>query len=120
MSRKHHICVAAVALAAFTSAPSVAHADPPSDHPLATPIAQPDGYQPQLSTSSGSASHPDNFVRPRPQTGPGLSPAVTASKGFDWADGAVGAAAGAVLMLLAVMALVAVRSRGSVATHVRA
>ncbi len=90
----------------------VAQADPPQGHRGPTSTLRPDGYQPQLRISDGAVSAPDNAIRslPRERTLPVVATG-TVSDGFDWVDGGVGAATGALLFLLASGAVVFARNR---------
>lgn len=106
MMKKGTITTLAGAAAALALAVP-ASADPPQGHRASPQAAQPDGYQPQLQMSSGSASHPDNAVRSAPR---GSLPVLTeSSSGLDWSY--VGAASGVVLSVLAAAGLFAVRGR---------
>lgn len=86
-----------------------ASADPPQGHRAPQQAAQPDGYQPQLQMSSGSASHPDNAVRSAPRGSLPVSTETSSRGGFDWSD--AGAASGVILSVLAATGLLAVRGR---------
>jgi hypothetical protein len=78
---------------------------------VSAPLVWPDGHQPQLRTSGGAISAPDNAGRSLPTGTPPVVTAGTASGDFDWADAAAGAAMGAILLLLAAGAVVVVRNR---------
>jgi hypothetical protein len=108
--KKHTITALAAAAAALALAVP-AQADPPQGHRAPAQAVQPDGYQPQVKTSSGSVSHPDNATRSVPRGSLPVSTETTSRGGFDWRDGAAGAATGVILSLLAAAGLVAVRGR---------
>jgi len=99
--------LAAAAAALALAVP--ASADPPQGHRAPAQAVQPDGYQPQLKTSSGSASHPDNGMRSAPEGSLPVSTETSSPGGFDWS--VAGAATGVILSLLAAAGLVAVRGR---------
>lgn len=107
---KRTITVLTVAVAALALAVP-AYADPPQGHRAPAQAVQPDGYQPQLKPSPGSGSHPDNATRSFPRGSLSASSETTSRGGFDWSDGAAGAATGVILSVLAVAGLVAVRGR---------
>lgn len=73
----------------------------------------PDGFQPQLRSSVGASSHPDNLVRPHAAVP--TTRATSPTGGFDWDAGAVGLAAGVVLSALAAGAVAAGRTRRTLA-----
>jgi hypothetical protein len=101
--------LAAAAAALALAVP--ASADPPQGHRAPAQAVQPDGYQPQLATSSGSVSHPDNTARSAPGSSLPVSAATTSRGEFDWSDGVAGVAAGVILSVLSAAGLVAVRGR---------
>jgi hypothetical protein len=76
-------------------------------------VSAPDGYQPQLRTepgSGGAAAHPDSrAIRP------GVAAEAEATTGdgfsFSWGSGAVGAAGGLLVALLAIAGASAMRER---------
>ncbi len=106
--KKRTITTLAAAAAALALAVP-ASADPPQGHRAPAQAVQPDGYQPQLKTSSGSASHPDNGARSAPQGSLPVSTETSSRGGFDWS--VAGAATGVILSLLAAAGLIAVRGR---------
>jgi len=108
--KKRTITALAAAVAALALAVP-AYADPAQIHRAQAQAVQPDGYQPQLKTSSGSVSHPDNTTRSVTRGSLPVLTETTSRGGFDWSDGAAGAATGVILSVLAVAGLVAVRGR---------
>jgi hypothetical protein len=83
--KKRTITTLAAAAAALALAVP-ASADPPQGHRAPAQAVQPDGYQPQLKLSSGSASHPDNAIRSIPRGSLPVSIETSSRGGFDWSD----------------------------------
>jgi hypothetical protein len=106
--KKHTITTLAAAATALALAVP-ASADPSLLLRASEPAVQPDGYQPQLKQSSGSASHPDNATRSIPRGSLPVSTETSSRGGFDWSN--AGAAFGVILSVLAAAGLVAVRGR---------
>jgi hypothetical protein len=112
MKKRTITTLAAAATALVLAVP--ASADPSLLLRASAQTVQPDGYQPQLNTSSGSASHPDNGARSAPQGSLPVSTETSSRGGFDWS--VAGAATGVILSLLAAAGFVAVRGRRRLAT----
>jgi len=107
MKKRTITTLAAAATALAIAVP--ASADPSLLLRASAQTVQPDGYQPQLKLSSGSASHPDNATRSIPRGSLPVSAETSSRGGFDWSD--AGAVSGVILSVLAAAGLVAVRGR---------
>lgn len=110
-----HLVPMLVALVACGVLAPVAAADPQPLDRIQQQAGRtaPDGFQPQLRSTGGASSHPDNLVRP--QLPGGTAQAAPAAGGFDWDAGAVGLAAGLMLSVLAAGVVAAGRARGTLA-----
>ena len=106
MKKRTITTLAAAATALVLAVP--ASADPSLLLRASAQTMQPDGYQPQLKLSSGSASHPDNATRSIPPGSLPVSTETSSRGGFDWSDAG---ASGVILSVLAAAGLVAVRGR---------